>query len=89
MNTLYTVDLLIIDDLGTEMTNDFVRSYLLSIISERALRRKSIIYTSNKTLDDIRDKYSDRVFSRMYDECEIIELECKDIRTQKRVFLAD
>lgn len=89
MNTLYTVDLLIIDDLGTEMTNDFVRSYLLSIISERALRRKSMIYTSNKTLDDIRDKYSDRVFSRMYDECEIIQLECKDIRTQKRVFLAD
>lgn len=89
MNTLYTVDLLIIDDLGTEMTNDFVRSYLLSIISERALRRKSMIYTSNKTLEDIREKYSDRVFSRMYDDCEIIQLECKDIRAQKRFALAD
>lgn len=89
MQTIYTADLLIIDDLGTEMTNDFVRSYLLSIVSERALRRKSMIYSSNKSLNDIIERYSDRVFSRLYEDCEIIELTCKDIRTQKRIALED
>lgn len=89
MNTIYSVDLLIIDDLGTEMTNDFVRSYLLSIVSERALRRKSMIYSSNKSLNDLIERYSDRVFSRMYEDCEIIELTCEDIRTQKRKALEE
>lgn len=89
LNTIYTVDLLIIDDLGTEMANDFVRSYLLSIVSERALRRKSMIYSSNKSLNDLIERYSDRVFSRMYEDCEIIELACEDIRIQKRRALED
>ena len=62
---IYSCDLLIIDDLGTEMTNTFVASQLFSCLNERHLRKNSTIISTNLSLEELRDRYSDRVFSRI------------------------
>lgn len=83
-NTLFNCDLLIIDDLGTESVNDFVRSRLFDIVNERKLRKKPIIISTNLTLEELRVNYSDRVFSRIYSDYELLNITVhKDIRLQK------
>lgn len=58
-------DLLIIDDLGTELTNAFTLSQIFTCLNERYLRKKSIIISTNLSLEELRDRYSDRIFSRL------------------------
>ncbi len=62
---LYGCDLLIIDDLGTEFTNNVVVSQLFSLLNERHLNHKSTIISTNLSLEDLRNRYSERVFSRI------------------------
>lgn len=77
-------DLLIIDDLGTEMNNTFVSSQLFYCINERLLRKKSTIISTNLSLTMLRDTYSDRISSRIMSQYSIIPLYGEDIRTKKR-----
>lgn len=58
-------DLLIIDDLGTELANAFTNSRLFFCINDRILKDKSTIISTNLTLDKIFEHYSDRIFSRI------------------------
>ena len=58
-------DLLIIDDLGTEFANSYTSSRLFYCINERILRRKSVVISTNLSLSDIRNMYSERIFSRL------------------------
>lgn len=81
---LYSCDLLIIDDLGTEFTNAFVSSQLFSCISERDLNRRPTIISTNLSLRELQSRYSDRVFSRIASSYEICKLAGRDIRLQKR-----
>ena len=81
---LYSCDLLIIDDLGTEFTNAFVASQLFTCISERELNRHSTIISTNLSLKEMQARYSDRVFSRIMSTYEICKLTGKDIRLQRR-----
>jgi DNA replication protein DnaC len=76
-------DLLIIDDLGTEVSNTYTSSRLFYIINERLLRRKSIIISTNLTLKDLADLYSDRILSRLAGTSTLLYLYGDDIRTQK------
>ena len=82
---LYRCDLLIIDDLGTEMTNSFVASQLFSCLNERDLRRKSTIISTNLSLEELRDRYSDRVFSRVTSNFSLCKLTGPDIRISKKL----
>ncbi len=75
-------DLLIIDDLGTEMPNSYTVSQLFSCIDERALRRASTIISTNLTMDEIRKRYSERIASRLMNY-ESILLLGGDIRVKK------
>ena len=77
---LYTCDLLVMDDLGTEVTNSFVLSELLALLNERSLRNKSTIISTNLSLEEICNRYSDRVFSRLFSNFEICTLSGQDIR---------
>ena len=82
---IYGSDLLIIDDLGTEMVNEFTRTQLFTVLNERALRRNPVIISTNLDLENIRRIYSDRLFSRLADNCRICRLSGKDIRLQKKL----
>ena len=76
-------DLLIIDDLGTELTNSFVSSQLFLCINERIARRKSTIISTNLKLEDFSSTYSERTFSRIASNYQMIKLIGNDIRIQK------
>jgi DNA replication protein DnaC len=80
---LYGCDLLIIDDLGTEMTNVFVTSQLFACINERHLREKATIISTNLSLSELQGRYSDRVFSRVSSLYDIYRFTGMDIRIQK------
>lgn len=77
-------DLLIIDDLGTELTNAFVSSQLFACLNNRHLRKKSTVITTNLSLGELRDRYSDRIFSRITSNYEVCKLTGRDIRMQKK-----
>ena len=79
----YKCDLLIIDDLGTELTNSFVAAELFLCVNERIMRKKSTIISTNLTLERFSDTYTERTFSRIASNYDMIKLIGKDIRIQK------
>ena len=81
---IFDCDLLIIDDLGTELSNAFTVSQLFLCVNERILREKSTIISTNLNLVEVRDLYSERTFSRISNNYNIIKLFGDDIRIQKR-----
>lgn len=83
---VFDSDLLIIDDLGTELTNSFVSSQLFLCINERIMRKKSTIISTNLKLENFSETYSERTFSRIASNYHMVKLVGKDIRIQK-IFL--
>ena len=75
-------DLLIIDDLGTELNNTFVSSQLFYCINERMNMKRSTIISTNLSMTMLRDTYSDRISSRIISQYSIIPLYGDDIRTK-------
>ena len=81
---LYQCDLLIVDDLGTELTNQFVTSQLFALLNERHMGRKATVISTNLSLEELRNRYSDRIFSRITSNYEICKLSGQDIRMYKK-----
>ncbi|MDE5597320.1 MAG: ATP-binding protein [Lachnospiraceae bacterium] len=84
---LYQCDLLIIDDLGTELTSQFINSQLFSLLNERHMGKKSTIISANLSLEELQERYSDRIFSRITSHYEICKLTGPDIRIYKKRLL--
>jgi DNA replication protein len=82
--SVFDCDLLIIDDLGTELTNSFVSSQLFLCINERILRKKSTIISTNLPLDIFAETYSERIFSRITSNYTMLKLFGNDIRIFKK-----
>jgi DNA replication protein DnaC len=78
-------DLLIIDDLGTELNNSFVTSQLFLCVNERLGMRKSTIISTNLSLDELQNEYSERIFSRLVSNYEIMLILGDDIRIKKAI----
>lgn len=81
---IYDCDLLIIDDLGTEVPNSFTSSQLFLCVNERILRQKSTIISTNLNMVQLAEQYSERTFSRISSNYCILKLFGDDIRIQKR-----
>ncbi len=77
-------DLLIIDDLGTELTNSFVGSSLFSLLNERHMREKSTLISTNLGMGELADRYSHRTASRFISNYDICVMSGPDIRTLKK-----
>ena len=84
-NLVTSSDLLIIDDLGTELTNAFSASELFRIVNERISLERSTVISTNLALKDLRERYSERVLSRIMSEYTIKKLIGADIRIQKKL----
>lgn len=82
---IYDCDLLIIDDLGTELPNSFTTSQLFICLNERILRKKSTVISTNLALEDIKSIYSERIFSRVSSSYTMLRLTGDDIRIQKKL----
>ena len=85
LEELYNYELVIIDDLGAEMTNSFVTTALFSFLNERILREKATIISTNLNLSDMKDRYSDRIASRIIQSFKLYKLSGPDIRIRKRL----
>ena len=82
---IYSCDLLIIDDLGTEYTNNFIASQFFTCINERLLNSRSTIISTNLSLDTLADLYTERSFSRITSNYIMLKLIGDDIRIKKKL----
>lgn len=82
-NGIMNCDLLIIDDLGTELNSGFISSQLYLIINERYLSRKSTIISTNLSIEDMKRLYNERVFSRITSNYKLLKIVGDDIRLKK------
>ena len=79
----FDCDLLIIDDLGTEVINQFTATVLYNVINTRLGRKKSTIINTNFSRDELRQKYADRITSRLFGEYRVIPFVGRDVRMGK------
>lgn len=80
---LFDCDLLIIDDLGTELTNSFTNSELFNILNTRLLAGKKTIISTNLSPIQLGEIYTQRIFSRVFDRFRMIKFIGNDLRWDK------
>lgn len=88
LESLNDVDVLCIDDLGTEIIyKNVTAEYLFSVINERNINKKQTFLSTNLSLKDLRDRYDERMFSRLTDQSVTVvgKLDGLDKRLQKAV----
>lgn len=73
-------DLLIIDDLGTEMTTQFVIAALYQVINTRMMEGRPCIVSTNLPIDELGRRYSPQIASRLLGAYEVYQFRGKDIR---------
>ncbi len=76
-------DLLIIDDLGTEMPGNFVTAALYSLLSQRLQEGKSMLISTNYTTEELAQRYSPQIASRLKGEFKGLVFLGEDIRVLK------
>ena len=76
-------ELLIIDDLGTEVTNQFTNSCLYLVINNRINLHRPTILNTNLTGKEIKARYTDRIASRILGDFKPLVFFGTDIRRQK------
>ena len=83
LDKYFSCDLLIIDDLGTELVNQFTTSCLYNLLNSRLIRKKATIINTNFSRGELREKYQDRITSRIFGEYMLLQFLGTDIREQK------
>ena len=78
-----TAELLILDDLGSEMPTAFTVACLYNLLNTRQNRGLSTIISSNLSHGEISSRYDDRITSRLFGEFTVFLLQGKDIRMQR------
>lgn len=81
---LFDCDLLIIDDLGTELTNSFTNSELFNILNTRLLSGKKTIISTNLSPMQLGSNYAQRIFSRIFDRFKMVKFIGKDLRWESK-----
>lgn len=80
---IYDCDLLILDDLGTELPGNFVTAALYSLLNDRLLSGKSMIVSTNLNVDEIARRYSPQIASRLQGNFDRLTFVGEDIRVLK------
>ena len=76
-------ELLILDDLGTEVTNQFTNSCLYLVINNRINLRRPTIISTNLSSKEIKERYTDRIASRILGDFKPLLFVGTDVRRQK------
>ena len=77
-------DLLILDDLGTELMTSFVHSAMYQIVNTRLITGKKTVISTNLSPDELGRRYGAPVLSRLQGEYQMLLFFGEDIRRQKR-----
>ena len=83
MKRINDCDLLIIDDLGTELPGQFVTAVLYSLINDRLLAGKPMVVSTNLTIDEVGQRYSPQIRSRLQGSFRLLPFVGQDIRVLK------
>jgi DNA replication protein DnaC len=81
LDRLAEVDLLHIDDVGTEKTSPWVLEQLYAIVNARYEEQRSIVLTTNLDRDELCEQINPRTVSRLEEMCEELPLFGADHRT--------
>ncbi len=81
---LFDADLLIIDDLGTEISNAFTNAEIFNIVNTRLINGTKTIISTNLTPKEISDIYTDRVFSRILEKFIPLRFYGPDLRWESK-----
>ena len=79
----FDCDLLIIDDLGSEVANQFTVSCLYDVINTRINKGLPMILSTNLRQEELRQRYWDRITSRIFGEFVTLMLTGTDVRAKK------
>ncbi len=79
----FECDLLILDDLGTEVSNQFTVSTIYNIVNTRLSKNLSTVISTNLASKELRERYWDRITSRLFGEYTPLVFEGTDVRLQK------
>ena len=77
-------DLLILDDLGSEMTTPFVQSALYTLVNARLTAGRRTVVSSNLSMDEVRRRYSPQIASRLEGEYRVLPFYGEDIRLLRK-----
>ncbi len=80
---LLECDLLILDDLGTEMPGQFVTAALYSLLNDRLLQNKPMVISTNLNLEELSRRYSPQIASRLRGSFNLLTFVGEDIRVLK------
>lgn len=83
VNPYFECDLLIVDDLGTEIAGNFVTAALYNLVNDRLLAGKPMVISTNLTIDEIRARYSPQIASRLQGNFQALTFLGEDIRVMK------
>ncbi len=76
-------DLLIIDDLGTEMSGQFTTAALYSLLNDRLLAGKPMVISTNLNVEEVSRRYSPQIASRLHGGFQRLTFVGEDIRILK------
>lgn len=82
---LYSCDLLILDDLGSEFSTQYTTASLFDIINSRLISGKKTVINTNLSIGELEKKYGERVISRLYGHYQVIRFIGSDIRIDTSV----
>lgn len=85
LDSVCDCDLLILDDLGAEHTTATTRAMLYTIINSRIMSGSPTIISTNKSLTELMNQYSDAIYSRLSGDYTPILFCGSDIRPRKRL----
>lgn len=80
LEILLNCDLLVIDDLGTEFTTDFAIVELFNFLNMKLLRKKKMLISTNLSIDGLKDKYQERIMSRLMGDFTLHKFFGEDLR---------
>ncbi len=83
VSKLENCDLLIIDDLGTELPGQFVIASLYALLNDRLLAGKPTVISTNLNISEIRERYSPQIASRLEGQYQLLPFVGQDIRVLK------
>lgn len=82
IESIFTSDLLIIDDLGTNNTNDTTTSALFEVLNDRLVKKRAVIISSNYDPESLREIYDLRIYSRILGKYYAKQTFGNDVRMQ-------
>lgn len=83
VNKLENCDLLIVDDLGTELPGNFVTAALYNLLNDRLLAGKPMVISTNLTVEELKNRYSPQIASRLQGSFQRLVFVGEDIRILK------